>query len=62
MRHTVEQLDRKIRTQELVCMVNGWLLEHYEKQRELLEAKNENKKGVRADQDMDPQTLPRQGA
>ena len=46
MRYPPEQLDRKIRTQALICMVNGWLLEHYERQRALL---GDNKESPAAD-------------
>ena len=37
MEYTKEALDRKLKTQRLICMVNGWLLEHYEHQSELLD-------------------------
>jgi hypothetical protein len=32
MRYTKEELSRKIKDQRLICLVDGWLLEHYEKQ------------------------------
>jgi hypothetical protein len=61
---TIDELDRRIRTQELVCMLNGWLLEHYEKQKEALkraeagQPKKDKREGVPAYQTWTPSKHP----
>jgi hypothetical protein len=64
MKSIEDKLDRRIREQRLVCLINEALLGHYEEQKTILGGtvvKHPSKrqtKGVQDDQDQDPRHRP----
>jgi hypothetical protein len=67
---SVQELDRRITEQKLLCAINKALLEHYTDMK-TPDKKNEDRlnahscckqKGVRTDQDVDPRNTPPKGA
>jgi hypothetical protein len=60
MKGIEDKLDRRIREQEMVCLINGWLLEHYEEQK-VEQLKQDKDRGRGTDQSFAPSTLPTLG-
>jgi hypothetical protein len=53
MKSIEDKLDRRIREQEMVCLINGWLLEHYEEQK-VEQLKQDKDRGRATDQSFAP--------